>query len=60
MLKVQTDRLEKLLREDLARFNAQVRAARLEPVVPSTDLPAAPRAPVADDDVTFGEEQPAA
>lgn len=60
MLKVQTDRLGKVLREDLARFNAQLRSARLEPVVPSTDLPAAPRGPVADDDVLLDAEQPAA
>jgi photosystem II stability/assembly factor-like uncharacterized protein len=57
MLKVQTDRLERILREDLARFNRQVQGARLEPIVPSTELPAARPAPIADADMT---ETPAA
>ncbi len=57
MLKVQTDRLERILREDLARFNRQVQGARLDPIVPSTELPPARPAPVADDDMT---EMPAA
>jgi hypothetical protein len=51
MLKVQTDRLDKVLREDLERFNRQVRAAGQQPIVPSTDLPTPRPAPVADDDV---------
>ncbi len=56
MLKVQTDRLEKILREDLERFNRQLRSARQQPIVPSTDLPTPPRAPVADDDVVMGDD----
>src|SRR5690606_21187889 len=51
MLKVQTDRLDRIIREDLERFNRQLRSARQEPIVPSTDLPEPPRGPVADDDV---------
>jgi photosystem II stability/assembly factor-like uncharacterized protein len=56
MLKVQTDRLERILREDLERFNRQVRAARLAPIVPSTDLPTPPPAPIADDDMTMDDQ----
>ena len=56
MLKVQTDRLEKILREDLERFNRQVRAAGQPPIVPSTDLPEPPRGPVADDDVVMDDD----
>jgi photosystem II stability/assembly factor-like uncharacterized protein len=60
MLKVQTDRLDKVLREDLERFNRQVRAAGQQPIVPSTDLPTPAPTPVADDDDMFGAEQPTA
>jgi photosystem II stability/assembly factor-like uncharacterized protein len=60
MLKVQTDRLDKVLKEDLERFNRQLRSARQQPIVPSTDLPTPRPAPVADDDVLMEVEQPAA
>lgn len=60
MLKVQTDRLDKVLREDLERFNRQVRAAGQQPIVPSTDLPTPRPTPVADDDDMMDAEQPAA
>lgn len=60
MLKVQTDRLDKTLREDLERFNRQVRAAGQQPIVPSTDLPTPRPAPVADDDDVMDAEQPSA
>lgn len=56
MLKVQTDRLEKILREDLERFNRQVRSAGGQPIVPSTELPEPPRGPVADDDVVMDDD----
>ena len=58
LLKVQTDQLDKLLKEDLERLNRQIRAGGKEPIVPSTDLPTPPRGPVADDDVLT--EMPAA
>lgn len=57
LLKVQTDRLERILREDLERFNRQVRAAGQPVIVPSTDLPTPAPAPVAD---TESLETPAA
>lgn len=50
LLKVQTDQLDKLLKEDLERLNRQIRAGGKDPIVPSTDLPTPPRGPVADDD----------
>jgi hypothetical protein len=50
MLRVQTDRLEKILREDLERLNRQLRAAGKEAIVPSTDLPTPTPGPVANDD----------
>jgi hypothetical protein len=53
MLRVQTDRLEKILREDLERLNRQLRAAGKEAIVPSTDLPMPTPGPVADDDDMF-------
>jgi len=53
MLRVQTDRLEKILREDLERLNRQLRAAGKEAIVPSTDLPTPTPGPVADDDDMF-------
>ncbi len=59
-LKIQTDRLDKVLREDLERFNRQVRSAGQQPIVPSTDLPPPRPAPVADDDDMLGAERPAA
>jgi hypothetical protein len=55
LLKVQTDRLERILREDLARFNRQVTAAGLTAIVPSTDLPAPRPGPAMD---TLDEEMP--
>ena len=57
MLKVQTDRLERILKEDLERFNRQVRAAGQAVIVPSTDLPTPAPAPVADAELV---ETPAA
>ncbi|HRQ77079.1 MAG TPA: hypothetical protein PLY94_00650, partial [Gemmatimonadaceae bacterium] len=45
-----------ILREDLERFNRQLRSARQEPIVPSTDLPEPPRGPVADDDVVMDDD----
>ena len=59
MLKAQTDRLDTVLRDDLAGFNREARAAGQQPIVPSTDLPTPSPAPVADD-VLLGAEQPAA
>ncbi len=50
MLRVQTDRLGKILREDLERLNRQLRAAGKDAIVPSTDLPTPPPGPIADDD----------
>jgi photosystem II stability/assembly factor-like uncharacterized protein len=50
LLKVQTDRLERVLREDLERFNREVERARLPRIVPSTDLPTPPPRPAMDDD----------
>jgi hypothetical protein len=57
LLKVRTDRLEQILKEDLVRFNRQVRAAGQKVIVPSTDLPTPAPAPVADAAL---EETPAA
>jgi hypothetical protein len=50
LLKVQTDLLERILREDLERFNQQLRAAGQPVIVPSTELPTPPPSPVADDE----------
>ncbi len=50
LLRVQTDRLERILREDLERFNRQLRAAGKAVIVPSTDLPTPPPGPIADAD----------
>ena len=49
LLKVQTDRLDQIIREDLARFNRQVRGAGQALIVPSTDLPAPAPGPAMDD-----------
>jgi hypothetical protein len=59
LLKVQTDRLGRIIREDLERFNRQVRSAGLSPIVPSTDLPSPAPGPAMD---TLDEdaEKPAA
>jgi hypothetical protein len=51
LLGVQTDRLTKILREDLERFNREVERARLPKIVPSTDLPTPAPRPAMDDDV---------
>lgn len=51
LLKVQTDRLERILKEDLERFNRQLRSAGKDVIVPSTDLPTPAPGPVADDDL---------
>lgn len=50
LLKVQTDRLDKLLREELTRFNQQARQAGQPAVVPSTEERPARPSPTADDD----------
>ena len=44
LLKVQTDRMQKLFAEDLERFNREARRAKQEPVVPKAEEP--PRATV--------------
>ena len=56
LLKVQTDRLDRILREDLARFNRQLRSARMEVIVPRTELPTPAPPPVAG---TAGTDQAA-
>jgi photosystem II stability/assembly factor-like uncharacterized protein len=56
LLKVQTDRLTRILREDLERFNREVERARLPKIVPSTELPTPAPRPAMDDDVTSDEE----
>ena len=55
LLKVQTDRLDRIIREDLARFNRAVTAAGLAAIVPSTDLPTPRPGPAMD---TLDEETP--
>jgi hypothetical protein len=55
LLKVQTDRLQKLLAEDLNRFNQQARQAGQAPVVPKAEeVPARPN--VAMDDLAADEQ----
>jgi photosystem II stability/assembly factor-like uncharacterized protein len=49
-LKVQVDKLQKLLKEDLERFNREAKAAGLEPIVPKAEEPVRPVI-TADDDV---------
>ena len=39
LLKVQTDRLDRIIREDLERFNRQVQRAGQARIVPTTELP---------------------
>ena len=59
LLKVQTDRLDRIIREDLARFNRQVRGSGQALIVPSTDLPTPAPGP-AMDGTLHDAEKPAA
>ena len=56
LLQVQTNRLQQILREDLERFNRQLRGAGKEIVVPSTDLPAPAPGPIANEDLADLED----
>ena len=60
MLKVQLDKLRKLLTEDLERFNRQAKQADQAPVVPKAEEPTPPRPTItADDDMDDMSDQSA-
>jgi hypothetical protein len=54
LLKVELDKMNKLLKEDLERFNREAKAAGLEPIVPKAEEPARPVI-TADDDVVMDD-----
>jgi hypothetical protein len=59
MLRVQTDRLQKLLTEELGRFNREARQAGQAPVVPKAEEPPARPSPAMDEEDVLTDDFPA-